>query len=372
MKKLLYLTILFFTLTNIVFGQEFRSYDLGTVSYEDFKADVLDIEDSIGEIYFDYRSQPKTIKIEGSDMSYSILEVGINTEQSWLDISRASKFTLDYFQVLFAIEHFYAERYNAAFIDSWTSRERVDIEKLKSDKSIELSKFKKESQNGLREDIIQKWKDRLTDQIASLGQGLPDLRLVSTGGIDFHIGYAYNLKGGTFEQAFGNSHGIGMGFNFYYKQNALILSGVLGFHKLGQNLTDRPFWEENINVTSALFNIAYGREIRIANIVFTPFVGPTVHDIYINKNEFEGVYSEIRNTSWTIGGGVLVDIPFFSRVYSNTSNYNRWNGLGEQGIRLGIHYIAPVDHFDGTYEGSNISFSLNYYIRLGTVKLVER
>lgn len=367
--RLLLLVIHLLTGVHLISGQEFRDYTEGPLAYEDFKGHPLDIDSLTGEIYFDYDYMPTKHKINGISSEKITYKVGINTEQSWLKVEGIDESVLNYFQVLFDIEYLYIKKLNAEqsnFDTDMQSRSH----RYQSDRDIMRSKFEAESLGGRRADIVSKWRQRLMDDIAAVKTTENDAVVTSTYGMDMHFGVGRLMKSGTAKEAFGNPMGLGMGFNFNLKNTYIILSGGFGFGDLDQTLQNRPYWEEGIATSHVNFLLGAGRSFTFNRVKLIPHIAAAVNDVYINKNEYENVYDDLRSVRWNLGAGLFVDVPIIRSYKFRSSWGNAQQVYHEHGIRLAVQGSLPVTYYK-QYKGTNLFVGLHYYFYFGNLEQVK-
>lgn len=373
--KRLSLILLLCSFVSIIHSQSYRPYSDGDLAYDDFQAEALDIETSTGMIYFHYEFTTQDREIDGIEFPYTIMEVNVNTGQSWINFDRTQDSDLDYFQVLFDIEHLYAQRYNALVQNNPLEIMYQEASELPEEKTITLDKFKLESQHGTRPDIIQKWKERIRGEINSVEFVKHDIELESVYGLDAHFGIGYNILGNDLKEYYGNGVGLAMGLNFNIKNNFIVLTGNLGIGSIEKVHTEFPLWEKDIHRNDVIWNIGVGRKLQLGNFYFSPFIGPSLINVYVNKNDYEGVFPETGDTKWNIGGGFFFDIPL-SKKYSGANQFNAYSTYGTKdifsnhGLRVSFHYVPKVDLFE-RYEGNAMSIALSYYGYFGDMKVKD-
>ena len=374
MKQFIFLsvfTIIFTTLS----GQNYRPYKDGALAYNDFKGHPLELDNQSGMIYFDFDFAEDVKIIDGIKFPHNRIEVLVNTEQSWLDFDKTPDRNIDYFQILFDIEHLYAEKYNALIINNLMNNKDKEAADLLNEKQITLDKYKLESQNGSKLHINQKWRERIAQEIQSISISVPTANLISRNGFDAHLGIGYNLLGGDLNTYYGNALGLAFGFNLNIKNYYIVFSGSLGVANTDEQHTDFLGWEKGIHRNDAVWNFGLGRKFDLGKAYLSPFIGPSLINVFVNKTDFEDVYPETSDTKWKIGGGIMLDLPF-SKLFSNPNAYNVYNTPGTRniftnhGIRLSFHYVPKVNLFEA-YNGDAKSIALSYYFYMGDLKIVE-
>ncbi len=373
MKKFI-LLLLFFALCETATSQSKRPYTDGDLVYDDFKGDVLEIDSQSGMIYFDFDFIDQDQVIDGITFQYTTIKVMVNTAQSWLNFDNAPDNNIDYFQILFDIEHLYAEKYNSLVKNNPMEPQYTAAQDLIEEKNIVMEKYKLESDGGSRTDINQKWKKRIRKEISEIAYIDHKLSLISDYGFDAHFGMGYNILGNDLKQYYGNSLGLAFGINFNLKNIYLSFSGNLGIGNIDEAHTEYPQWEEGIHRNDVIWNMGIGRRFEIGKFYVSPFVGPSLINVYVNKMDYEEIYPETSDTKWRIGGGVLFDIPL-STNYGKSNNltyagYGTINTFTNHGLRISFHYVPKVDLFDA-YEGDGKTIALSYYFYIGDLKIAN-
>lgn len=374
MKQIIFLSVFTFLCTSLI-AQNYRSYKEGPLAYDDFKGLPLELDNQSGMIYFDFDFKEDIQIIDGIKFPNNRIEVMVNTEQSWLDFDKSPDSNIDYFQILFDIEHLYAERYNALIINNLMNNKDEEAAKLLNEKQIVLDKYKLESQNGSKSDINQKWKERIDQEIKTIVTSVPSVRLISKNGFDAHIGLGYNLLGDDLNTYYGNALGLAFGFNLNIKNYYIVFSGSLGVANTDEKHIDFPEWDRGIHRNDAVWNFGLGRKFDLGKVYLSPFIGPSLINVYVNKTDYEDVYPETSDTKWKIGGGFMLDLPF-SKLFSNPNAYNVYTTRGTRnvftnhGLRLSFHYVPKVNLFEA-YNGDARSVTLSYYFYMGDLQVKD-
>lgn len=352
----------------IAHAQHFRYYNQGPLSYEDFQAIPLELDSINGTIYFEYKYADTSFHVDGIQFKVNQLFVGVNTRQSWLNIDMTAVKDLLYFQTLYDIEHLYALKYNKAQIENVFDINTDEIQRLNEDKNISINKFKLESSLGSKERIIQKWHQRLTDSISNIQIDKQNYSLKSYYGLDGHIGLGYIQKTNDLKDNFGNNLGLSFALGLNIDRNYIIFSGNLGVGKTSTALPQSPLWEAETRRNDVVFNIGYGRKFSISKFKITPFIGPSLLNIYINRANYEDVYEKLGDTAWHIGGGFHLDFPLADFFEVNTNPFRGYARMYiNHGLRISVNYVPPIKLFD-EYSGSATSVSLNYYYYFGSME----
>lgn len=354
-------------------AQDMRPYTDGALAYEDFKGENLDLDSLTGMIFFDYNFVEHSEVIDGISFPMNTMEVLVNQSQSWLNFDMIPDISIEYFQILFDIEYLYAQNYNALLINNPLEDKFNETRHLFEDKKIVLQKYKLESLNGSRPEINSKWKNKIEKEINEVKYEESLMELESDFGFDGHIGFGINILGSDLNEYYGNSFGLAMGMNFNLKYVYLVLSGSLGIGSVKKSHDEFPLWEEGLFRNDVIWNIGFGKRIKYKRFYISPFIGPSLINIYIDKQDHEDTYPETSDTKWKIGTGVLFDIPFVNK-YSpvNTSNIypNRSSNPINQnhGLRVSLHYVPKAKLFD-RYSGSGLNIALSYYYHLGDLNI---
>ena len=366
--KLLHLCIIILISWQFGLAQNLRPYSDGPLSYADFEGKVLEVDSLSGMIYFDHQYRDTIQTVNGISIKSRLIDLHVNTKQSWLNFDANPDNTLDYFQALFDIEYLYNEQYNALVLSDPLNIDEQEISNLLSNKNITLDKYKLESSGGLRPDITTKWKARIKEDISSVEIKDPIIDLIPTYGFDGHFGMGYNLLDGNLKEYYGNSLGLAMGLNFNLKHFYLALSGNLGVGRTKKEKTTFPLWTEDIHQNTVLCNIGVGKRLRINRFYFSPFIGPSLINVYVPKTDFEDTFPETSDTKWKIGGGFFFDIPFSNKYGYVQGSYN--NVHTQHGLRLSFHLVPELTLFDN-YTGAGKTIALSYFFYLGDVVSVK-
>ena len=371
MKTLIIFLLIITPLINLE-SQAYRPYSEGPLAYNDFQGDPLEIEGQSGMVYLRYEFIEETRIIDGISFPYMIMEAKINTEQSWLNFDLNPDGNLEYFQILFDLEDLYAQKYNAIIINNPMDNTRQLSEELFNEKQIVIDKYKLESQSGRRIDINLKWKERIKKELNDIVISTPTNKLSSNNGFDAHLGLGYNLLGDDLNDFYGNALALAFGFNLNIKNFYLVFSGSLGVGKTKMLHSEFPYWKKAIHRNDAVWNFGLGRKFKTGKFYFSPFIGPSLLNVYVNKIDYEGIFPETSDTKWKIGGGFFFDFPI-SKTFTNSNYLNTYSSMGSKnifynhGLRLSFHYVPSVDLFD-SYSGDAKSVTLSYYFYLGDLK----
>lgn len=372
MKKLLPVFILLCSFLSLSAQLE-RAYTLGPLTYMDFKGMSLEIENTAGQIYFEYNIFPYSTDINGIKVECQQYEVGLNAAQSWIDYDQFTSDGLAYFQLLFDLEYLHTLELNKAILDMPLSNDPRAMDKINTNKEITASKMNIETQQGALADKIEKWRVHIAERIQSFEKDRrPGVYLEKNIGIDMQFGIGYNYKTKDFKEAFGNNLGLGFGVNFDLKSYYLIMTGTLGFKKMPSTLDNYPYWDQGIHRNDVMLNFALGKRIEVQSISLVPFIGVGMTSLTINKEEYDNVYPSVSETDWDLGAGVLIDIPIRKIFgYNNNSFYYRYPSrtYTEHGIRLIFQYMGRPNIYG--YTGLSMTTSVNYYYYFGQVKQVD-
>lgn len=351
-----------------------RAYDLGPLTFLDFKGFSLDLENTAGQLFFEYKTTLYNHHIDGVKIEYQLYEVGLNTQQSWIDIDQFSKESLDYFQLLFDMEYLYSLELNNAMLDNPFGDSRAIVDKLYDNKEIRTYKMKEETINGAKSDKVTRWQIHINEKIAAVkNKKNPELKLQKRIGMDVHLGVSYNIKTNELGAAFGNSIGLSYGLNFDFGRFVLIMAGSIASNKMPHTIDHYPGWHQGIIRNDILLNFGIGHRYDYKSISFIPYLGAAMTNILVNTKEYSNTYPSISDTDWRLGTGLMLQIPFKKklRYYSQSPYaYNSNKIYTEHGLRFVFQYLGHPNIYG--YKGASLSGSINYYYFFGSLKLADK
>jgi hypothetical protein len=340
-------------------------YEEGPLAYEDFKGEILETDNSFGSIYLDLLIIDSSFYISDTKMNIPIARAVVLIEQSWLNYDKGADLFLDYFQVLYDIQHLYALKINRLSLDKLGDLHESEIKLLYNEMNIVSEKMRSESDYGQRAETIEKWSQKIASEIQLINTGPPNYSFDSDLGMDGNIGLGYNFKTSDLKMAYGNNLGISMGFNFNIKSYYLIFAGSLGWRKLPETLNENPNWPANIHRNDVVFNLAVGKKFNYKKIKITPFLGAGLTNLYINKSDYGSIYPSVSTTDWNIGGGLIIDYPI-KKKYDYEYGWARASKIyTEHGFRFMINTSGNTSIYNK--KGLVLAVSVNYYFYMGNL-----
>ena len=306
MKNILVILIAFLT-PFIVMSQNIKYWEDGPLDNDDFKGENLAIDSMTGSAYFDQLIVDQTTEINGIATSNQIFKAIFYTNKSWINEEYENDFTVNYFPILFDIEHVACLWKKKLLLNkNQTSNDYYIIEK---EKNIDIEQFVTESDAGQRIEILLKWENRLKEEIEKFNSAnkeyISELKYYSKWGMDVLIGGGFiQNTSAELKEHISNPLGISFGIDVNLNKNYLVLAGIIGISKNDKDMVEYPFWKNDINVNYSVFSLSYGRLFRLSNnIKIIPFVGPTMANLAIaNPRQYELVYENTSDTEWRIGG----------------------------------------------------------------------
>ena len=142
------------------------------LTWDDFQGEPLSSANYASEIHI---YNPSTVEKSNMFSSPKLTAICVfDKRHSWVDRSLANSTTLEYNQVIFNIYEVYTRKLRKTFsetkfgLDDFTEKYHSMTERLNSELTDEVEQFRKESELGKNDRVVNEWAEKIKSELENL------------------------------------------------------------------------------------------------------------------------------------------------------------------------------------------------------------
>ncbi len=352
------ITITVLLLLGLVFYVKSQNYQKkwsdGKLTWDDFKTEKNNYSTSELKFYIRYKTEKQ--KSQDTVIKRISTYCYISPNLSWVDPEYKMDKLLRYYQVVFDMVELYCRKLQIKFdFHSNGLDYEYLLESITLDLNEELSKFKKQSNSGEKEDVIILWESKIAKELQACNPQIIPAFTKSRWGYGLYGGLAVGSFSENLGNYFGQTYNVSFGFDFSFKKHIFFLNMILGACKAHADY--KSDWEKNEIIPFTTGDISYGYMVlNNSKFRLTPYVGYGVSELSMKESN-DSKKNKFRYTDDIFVFGLNVDYKLRKRISLIPSIFINKREYSE--ILLNTRIFVSKNNFNSELKGYAVHFSIN-------------